>query len=126
MTDMQLFQVLGLTFFAMGIGALTNKKFIKSIAKEFSGSVTTVFYGGLACVAIGFPLVIFHNIWNLDISLIITILAWATLFKGLALLMFPTYMVRFYKRVLVEKNSVAISYGVLILGIILLYLGYFA
>ena len=126
MTDVQLFQLLGLTFFAMGIGMITTKDFFKGISKEFLASTVSVFYGGLVCMAIGYPLVAFHNIWESNISVVITLLGWLTLFKGFALLMFPRYMARFYKKMLTPKNSVAVSYGVLFFGIIFLYLGYFA
>ena len=126
MTDVQIFQGLGLTFFAMGIGMLTNPKFIRDIAKDFLGSTTLIFYGGLACMAIGFPMVTFYNVWTWNSSLIITLLSWLTLFKGLALLMFPVQMINLYKGVLVKGNKAYISYGVVAVGVILLYFGYFA
>jgi hypothetical protein len=126
MNEVQIFQFLGLTFFAMGMGMLTNQKFIKDLMKEFQASTTNVFYGGLACLAIGFPLVIFYNVWGWNSSLIITIIGWIALIKGLALLMFPLQTMRLYKGVLKKENGTYISYGILVLGIILLYLGYFA
>jgi uncharacterized protein YjeT (DUF2065 family) len=126
MTDAQIFQWLGITFFAMGIGMLTNPKFIKDIVKEFLGSTTLVFFGGLACVAIGFPLITFHNVWTPGSSLIITVIGWVALIKGLALLMFPRQTTDMYKGVLEKENKTYIGYGVIILGIILLYLGLFA
>lgn len=126
MTDAQIFQWLGITFFAMGVGMLTNPKFINDIVKDFEGSTTNVFYGGLACLAIGFPLVTFHNVWNWNTSLIITLIGWLALVKGLMLVMFPAFTMRMYKGVLVKENKSYISYGVLAFGIILLYLGYLA
>lgn len=126
MTDAQIFRWLGITFFAMGVGMLTNPKFIKDIVKDFLGSTTNVFYGGLFCLAISFPVVTFHNVWAMNSSLIITLLGWLSLIKGLALLMFPLQTMGLYKGVIEKENKVYISYGVLALGIILLYLGYLA
>ena len=80
----------------------------------------------LACVAIGFPLVAFHNIWASNASLIITVLGWVALIKGLALLMFPLQTMKMYKGVLTGQNKAYIGYVVIALGIILLYFGYFA
>ena len=126
MTNAQIFQFLGIAFFAMGIGMLTNPKFIEDIKKEFLGSTVNTFYGGLACIAIGFPLIAFHNIWTLDSSLIITLLGWVALIKGLSLLMFPLQTMRMYKGVLIKENKFYISYFVLVIGVALLYFGFFA
>lgn len=126
MTDAQIFQWLGLTFFAIGMGMLANPKFLKDMEKDFSTSSTDLFFGGLVCLAIGFPLITFHNIWTGGSTLIITILGWMTVVKGLALLMFPAQMMNFYKKVLVKGSKSYVSFGVLALGIILLYFGYFA
>ncbi len=122
---MQLFQWLGITFFAMGIGMLTNPKFIKDMTRDFLGSTTYIFFGGLICLAIGLPLVTFHNVWALNNSLIITFLAWLALIKGLALIMFPIQTMHMYKSVLVKENKPYMSLGIIIIGIFLLYFGYF-
>jgi hypothetical protein len=126
MTDAQIFQFLGITFFAIGIGMLLNPKFIKDISQDLQSSAINLFYGGLACIAIGFPLITFHNIWNLNTSLIITIMGWMALIKGLMLLVFPAFTMRMYKKVLIKENKYFVIYFVLAVGIISLYLGYFA
>ena len=125
MTNTQLFQWLGITFFAMGIGMLTNPKFIKDIIRDFLVSTAYVFFGGLICLAIGLPLVTFHNVWMLDSSFIITFLGWLALIKGLALIMFPIQTMRMYKGALAKENKSYVSYGVIAIGIVLLYFGYF-
>lgn len=126
MTDAQIFQWLGITLFAIGVGMLANPKFIKDLAKDFFGSTANLFFGGLASLAIGFPLITFHNTWSSNTSMIITILGWVAMIKGLTLVMFPTFMTNMYKGILVEKNKTYIGYGVLIVGAILLYLGFLA
>lgn len=124
MTNAQIFQWLGVTFFAMGVGMLSNPKFIKDIVKDFLGSTVNVFFGGLACLAIGLPLVTFYNVWIWNASLIITFIGWLALLKGLMLVMFPVFTTNMYKGILEKENKAYISYGVLAVGIILLYLGY--
>lgn len=124
MTDIHIFQLLGLVFFAIGIGMLTNPKFIKNILQELERSTADMLYGGLISVTIGYFLVAFHNVWSMNRSLIITLLGWLALIKGLSLLMFPTYILRLYK--VVDKYKSYISYFVIALGIVSLYFGYFS
>ena len=126
MTDTQIFQWLGITFFAMGVGMLTNPEFVKNIVKDLLGSTANVFYGGLICLAIGLPLVTFHNVWDMNASIVITILGWVALIKGLMLLMFPVFTTNMYKGVPTKENKSYIGYGVSVLGIVLLYFGFIA
>ena len=126
MKDVQIIQWLGITFFAMGVGMLTNPKFIKDIVKDFLGSTANVFLGGLASLAIGLPLVTFHNVWSMNSSIIITLIGWMALLKGLMLIMFPIQTTNMYRGVITKENKSYIGYGVLIVGIIFLYLGFLA
>jgi hypothetical protein len=126
MTNAQIFQLLGLAYFSMGVGMLVNPKFFKNIMYDLEHSTANVYYGGLICLAIGFPLVSFYNVWDLDSSLIITLLGWLSLAKGIALLMIPTQTMTLYKKMKIEKFGDYISYVIIILGVLFLYLGYFA
>jgi uncharacterized membrane protein len=126
MTDIQIFQFMGIAFFAMGMGMLTNPKFIKGITEDLLDSTANLLFSGLFCLAIGFPLVTFHNVWILNSSLIITLLGWLALAKGLAFLMFPVQTANLYKGILIKENKAYISYAVVAMGIIFLYLGYLA
>jgi hypothetical protein len=124
MTDTQIFQLLGVTFFAIGIGMVANPKFIKNILDELEHSVVNAFYGGLISLVIGYLLITFRNTSN---NGIITVIGWLAIIKGLAFLVFPAATIRFYKKITGNKG-----YGdffvwfIIALGIIFLYFGYFA
>lgn len=124
MSEAQIFQLFGLTFFAIGFGMVKNPKFVKNILRELERSTASTFYGGLISLAIGYFLVSFHNVWSLNGSLIITIMGWIALVKGLALIMFPSNAMGLYKNV--GKYAIYAGYFIVVLGIIALYFGYFA
>jgi hypothetical protein len=124
MTDTQIFQLLGMVFFATGVGMLVNPKFIENILQELEHSSCNMFYGGLFSLVTGYLLVSFHNVWKLNASLMITIMGWMALIKGLALIMFPASAMRLYKNIDIYNSY--ISYCIIAFGTVLLYLGYFA
>lgn len=124
MTNIHIFQLAGLVLFATGVGMLTNPGFVKNILRDLEQSAMDMFLGGITSLAIGYYLVSFHNVWGWHPALIITLLGWSALAKGLMLLMFPTFTMRLYKGV--DKKGTAVGYAVVALGSILLYLGYFA
>ena len=126
MTDVQIFQFFGVTFVAIAIGMMTNPEFIKGMAKDFLGSTANVFFGGLACLAIGFPLIALHNDWTPGPGLIITWLGWISVAKGLYILMIPRTAVTMYKLIMIKENKFVLTTTMLAFGIFLLYLGYIA
>jgi hypothetical protein len=126
MTATQIFQLSGLTFFAIGVGMLVNPKFVKNIFQDFNRSTANVFYGGLMSLVIGFFLVSFYSSWSINRYLIITIMGWLALAKGLGLLMFPLSTTRLYKAMRIENYSSLIGFPITAFGLILIYFGYFA
>lgn len=125
MTETQMFQLFGLTFFAIGVGMFVNPKFVKNIGKELEGSAISMFYGGIMSLAIGYFLVAFYNVWEMDESIILTVMGWIAIFKGLSFLMFPKHIIRMYKGVLRNRSYFA-AYFVTGLGVLALYFGFFA
>lgn len=124
MTDTQIFQLLGLVLFATGAGMVADPAFIKNIMRDLERSAMSVFLGGIVSLAIGYVLVTFHAVGVGGPALVITLLGWAALAKGLLLLMAPKFTMRFYERTIGEGKY--IGYFVAALGSALLYWGYFA
>lgn len=127
MTDAQIFQFIGIIYLAVGIGILINPDFYKKMITHFTEDAAAIYLGGLAALAIGFLLVSFHNIWVMNWSVIITIVGWAALIKGLFLLILPTKAVKLCKAFKEMKKLLKIwSVVVIILGVLLCWLGFFA
>jgi uncharacterized membrane protein len=127
MTDTQIFQLLGIIYLAVGIGMLTSPDFYKKLLADCTKDSLAVYLGGLVALAIGFLVVTFHNIWTKDWSVIITILGWAALLKGLFLTIMPRALFKitnFFKETTKLLTLWAII--VLILGGLLSWLGFFA
>ena len=126
MTDAQIFQLLGIIYLAVGIGILINPDFYKKLIKDFTENPPAIYLGGLVSLAIGFLLVSFHNIWVRDWSVIITIIGWAALIKGLFLLILPKMAIKISNAFKEIKKLLPVwSTIVIILGALLCWLGFF-
>lgn len=126
MTDAQIFQILGITYLAVGIGIFINPDFYKKMIKDFTENPSAIYLGGLVALAIGFLIVSFHNIWVTDWPVIITILGWAALIKGLFLLVLPKISIKISNMFKEMKNLLPVwSTIVIILGVLLCWLGFF-
>lgn len=85
-------KILGLYLLGIGIAFLvspTNFKRMLVVAKKDEGFQ---FLGGIFGLLIGAVIVSIHNFWVLGWPVIITILGWWSLIKGLALLVYPKFI----------------------------------
>ena len=86
----------------------------------------TMYMGGFMALIAGVLLVTYHNEWVKSWEVIITIIGWLALVKGVALLAFPTMALKFYKPLLKGNITTWGGVGITILGLILGYYGYIA
>lgn len=71
-----------------------NPKRIKQVFNDLNDQkflITTAFIA----IVVGLLNILFHNIWELNYKLIITLIGWTALFMGLALFAFPKRTVSF-------------------------------
>ncbi|MFA5292070.1 MAG: hypothetical protein WC496_03455 [Phycisphaerae bacterium] len=127
MTDAQIFQILGIAYLIIGIGILSNPDFYRKMIRDFTENPPAIYLGGLIALVIGCFLVVLHNNWTKDWSVIITIFGWAALIKGLFLIILPQVSVRFSNAFKEMKNFLRI-WGIIaaILGALLCWLGFYA
>ncbi|MBU1992507.1 MAG: hypothetical protein ABH856_02325 [Patescibacteria group bacterium] len=117
-------KLLGVVYIVVGLGMLINKDGYKDMMGDIYKNSLMLYMGGVMALVVGLLLVMYHNLWVSSWEVIITILGWLALLKGLLLLLAPKAMkgmVGFW-----EKN---IQFGgviVLILGLVLGYFGFVA
>jgi hypothetical protein len=126
MTEAQIFQLIGIIYITVAIGIMTAPLFYNRIMAGFLDSPAAYYIGGLFAIIAGFLIVSFHNIWVKDWAVIITIIGWLALIKGILLIAVPKAMIVFSKRFLGLTKIVRI-WGIvgLILGILCCWLGFF-
>ena len=105
---------------------LANPKFVKNVLNELEKNTLGTFIGGVVSLMIGYFLVTTHNVWVWNGSLIITVIGWLALVKGLALLVHPQTTLRFYKKILNKTFVDFAIWFIILLGVVSLYFGYFA
>lgn len=117
-------KVLGLYLLIMAIAMLVNGQRFRNMVNEVSGNAL-IFFSGIMALIIGILIVVSHNIWVTDWRVIITIIGWLALIKGIVRLLFPEFVMK-KVRVFVENNTAyyIITIILLIVGIYLVYAGF--
>ena len=113
----------GLFLVIIAFALLINRKRFPDVARSFVENPALLVFSGFLTLVLGLLAVLVHNVWVADWRVIITILAWLTLFKGIVRLWFPDMVRGFASRV---NDSWALYSALfsLFVGAYLLYQGF--
>ncbi len=117
-------QFLGILFAGIGISVVIDKKNISAAIREITKNQGTLWMWGFLTLTIGAVFLVLNHTWTPRLPLVVTIVGWLTLIKGLYILIFPNSAVSMYEKC--NKDSIFIPCGIIafILGLVLLYLGF--
>ncbi len=116
--------ILGPLFLVVAIGLLVNPGAYRDMIGDLQKSTASWYFGGLFALVFGLLIVQWHNVWAWQWPVVITLLGWAALIKGVVLLVFPKWIIRWaefyqHKPMALRANAVF----ALILGLFLTIMG---
>ena len=114
-------KILSLTYLSAGVAVLSGKLSFSRIAEDFEKSPALTFISGFVTLIIGMLLVEYHNIWMRNWIVLITLVGWLSLVKGVMLIAYPRYISLFKGW---YKNTLAWGFLMLALGFLFGYFGF--
>jgi hypothetical protein len=119
-------KLLGPYFIIVAIGFLFNRKAYQKVMEDFCSNFALIYIGAIFALFFGLLVVLFHNVWAANWTVIITIFGWAGIIKGIWLIVLPNSVSGFiaaFRR----KSALLPVYLVILLGlgIFLSVRGYF-
>ncbi len=112
----------GITIVVVSLAFLMKPKRLEKIFTEVENEAT-MFLWGMVSLVIGIAMVLVHNVWEPDWRIIITLLGWLTLVKGLDTLFLPERMRKRWPK-MGNLQWIVILVFLLIVGLVLTYLGF--
>ncbi len=114
--------VFGFSIVAASLSLLLYPKNIKKMVDSTENGATLLFTGIISFV-IGTAIILTHNIWVYDWRVIITLLGWAILIKGIIRLFLPEFVINMSKKWANSQWIPSIFVALIILGCVLIYFG---
>jgi len=116
---------LGLYMVAAGIGLLTEENSYATMIEELRKNTALGFLTGAFVLALGAAMVAVHNVWTGPLAIVVSVIAWWTLVKGVLLLAIRRPFLRLVNFA-PSEGSYAMPFGILVivLGVVLLYAGW--
>jgi len=117
--------VLAVAAIGMAIGLMQEGESYSSMIKEFIGSRALIFITGVLALVAGVAIVNAHNLWVQDWRVIVTVLGWLLVIRGVINLVFPAFAQTLGDRIVASHaGSVAGAAVAFVLGAILCLMGY--
>lgn len=85
-------RVICIIYLSIGVGFAFSTSYYNAALKKIVNDTTYLLLGGWIATALGAVLVHIHNLWVNDWRLLITIISWTILVKGVFLLAFPRFI----------------------------------
>ena len=73
----------------MAVGLMLEGEGYLSLLREFIGSRSLIFITGILALVAGLAIVNTHNLWVQDWRVLVTVLGWLLVIRGVTLLVFP-------------------------------------
>ena len=125
-TSIFIARIFGLCYLIIGVGFLFNRKAFQRIMEDFCKNAALGFYGGMLALVVGIVIILTHNVWVANWTVIITIIGWAGLIKGIWMIVFPDTVSRFMQAYRNKTLMLIHSIAAIALGAVLTYFGFFS
>ncbi len=124
--DIFLAKLIGPILVVIGVGVLLNRAGYQAVAEEVVKSRVQLWLSGVLALTAGLAIVLAHNEWDLSWQIVITIIGWLAILRGLLRLLFPQQIGDFLTRALARSPHVMTGVGVvaLVVGAFLAWKGF--
>ena len=118
-------EVWGISIVVISLALLIKEKHLKSLFAKIE-TEESLFLWGFISFVIGIAMVLAYNVWTQGWQVIITILGWLALIKGLVLLFLPEHMKKWAKKMKMH-NGCRLHWLILVfVGLVITYFGFTA
>jgi uncharacterized membrane protein len=118
-------EIWGISLVIIPLALLVNSKYLKRMFTEIENEAT-MFSWGIVSLVIGLAMILSYNVWAQSWQVVITIIGWLALLKGLVLLFLPEYMKKWVKK-LENRQWLPVALVIMVfIGLVITYLGFTA
>jgi len=117
-------KIASVLYLAASIGAFFGAHYYRKLADDLFSNAGLVYMTGSITAIIGFLIVSFHNIWTKNWTVLITVLGWLALAKGICLIAFPQFVHTLSDRIFADWGFKIFPYTALCLGLLFAYFGF--
>jgi hypothetical protein len=125
LTSIFIAKLIGPILLVVGASILIDEKSIRAMAKQVLSSHALIYIFGIIDLLLGLLLVLVHNVWVMDWRVIITLVGWISIARGIVRIMFTPFIMKNGPKIIKKQGLLTgVAVVVLIIGAVLSYYGY--
>jgi uncharacterized membrane protein HdeD (DUF308 family) len=117
-------KIAAVIYLAASLGGFVSRDYYRRISDDMFKNAALTYMMGFIAVIIGVLIVDCHNLWVSDWTVLITVIGWLALIKGVLIIAFPKLVQRLSEPFLTERTLKVFPYVTLLLGLIFAYFGF--
>jgi uncharacterized membrane protein HdeD (DUF308 family) len=117
-------KIASVIYLSASVGAFFGADRYRKIADDLFSNSGLTYLAGFITVIVGLLIVTYHNRWTKNWTVLITILGWLALVKGIFLITLPQFVQSLSQRMFTDFGSRVFPYASLCLGLLFAYFGF--
>ncbi len=117
-------KIASIIYLSASVAAFFGPDHYRKIADDLFSNAGLTYLAGFITVIIGLLIVTYHNRWTKNWTVLITILGWLALVKGISLIAFPQFVEGLSERMFTDFGSRIFPYAALCVGLLFAYFGF--
>jgi hypothetical protein len=117
-------KIIAVIYLSASLGRFFSRDYYRRLSDDMYKNAALTYVMGFMAVIIGLLIVHYHNLWRRDWSVLITILGWLALIKGVLIIVFPKFIQRLSGAFLTAGAQKIIPYVTLLVGLLFGYFGF--
>ena len=117
-------KIISVIYLSVGLGAVFSADHYRKLLDDMFNNAALTYLAGLIAVIVGFLLVYYHNVWVTDWTVLITIIGWLGLIKGVMIIAFPKFVLAYSKPFFEGRGFRIFPYIAILMGLLFGYFGF--
>lgn len=117
-------KITAVVYLSAALGAVFSRDHYQRVVDDLFKNAALTYFIGFMTVILGFLMVNYHNTWAKDWTVLVTILGWLALTKGVLIIAFPRFVQSYSKPIFEGKGLQVFPYVAACLGLLFGYFGF--
>ena len=117
-------RIVSVVYVSAALGAIFSANHYRRLADDLFSNAGLTYVTGFLTVVIGLLIVHYHNTWTKTWPVLITIIGWLALLKGVAIIVVPDTAHRISTAMLADWGAAGFPYVALCFGLLFGYFGF--
>lgn len=117
-------RILSVVYLAAALGAILNTEHYRRLSDDMFSNAALTYLMGFTALIVGCLMVYYHNSWEKNWTVLITIVGWIAIIKGILIIAVPGFIRRYSELIFKGKGLAIFPYVAVLAGLLFAYFGF--